>query len=168
MLNTAKIQDFMASRNGQYAAYCIIAIMALLIFTKIYQGLSFFKSEKQAVERSLQLKPVEKLPHLSEFHLFGIYQTTVNTKSLPPTTLNLKLEGVFASIPEAESFAIISVPGSEGKLYKLGGDLPGNAKLYRILNNSVIISRDGHLESLSLPDMKLILGTEPHSLDLSH
>jgi len=68
----------------------------------------------------------------------------------PETTLQLVLRGVIATGDPATSRAIIA--GRDGeKGYSPGDDLPGGAVLERVLENRVLLRRDGRFEELRMP-----------------
>ena len=79
-------------------------------------------------------------------HLFGHY--LANLANLPMTHLPLKLQGTIVNQKQAQnSIALIQFSGKT-KLYSVGDRLPGGAQIDRILQQRVILKRNGHLESL--------------------
>lgn len=91
--------------------------------------------------------------------LFGTPVVTkagaVEREDAPETRLNLTLLGVFAHVQGKLAGAIIAANGKPGKLYHPGDDLPGNASLYKVYPDKVLIQRAGHTEALSfdMPDL---------------
>ena len=69
----------------------------------------------------------------------------------PETRLQLKLLGVFQTGEQGQSpGAIIAEQGDNGKLYRVGDRVPGNARLEQVHADRVILRRQGQLETLKL------------------
>ncbi len=68
----------------------------------------------------------------------------------PETNLNLKLIGVLFNRQDKDGYAIISESGKSHKTFHKGDKLPGNATLYAVESNRVILERNGRHETLSL------------------
>lgn len=110
--------------------------------------------EPPPVERPLEAQPMpatqKPAPRLAD---------TINTASLwgrPPvedageardTRLPLTLRGVLSGM----GLALISASGQAEKVYKVGDDLPGGARLRAVLEDHVLLERAGVLERLALP-----------------
>lgn len=92
---------------------------------------------------------------LSTLHLFGEVDKTApvvqQTVVAPETNLKLTLRGVLASSSPATARAIIGDASNNEKLYSVGDDLPGGARLKEVYNDRVILERAGRLETLRLP-----------------
>jgi general secretion pathway protein C len=95
---------------------------------------------------------------ISHLHLFGKFEPkkvapppVVDVASAPETRLNLKLRGVFSSIDKSIARAIISDPKGDDDSYAIGDQVPGGALLNDILEDRVILERNGQLEVLKLP-----------------
>lgn len=67
----------------------------------------------------------------------------------PETQLNLTLRGVLTA-GEGQGFAFIVASGTGETVYTPGQTLPGNARLERVYQDRVLLSRDGSLETLWL------------------
>ncbi|WP_018716546.1 type II secretion system protein N [Arhodomonas aquaeolei] len=88
-------------------------------------------------------------------HLFGRApeaDAPAPTREAPPTQLDLTLHGVVAGPSEDTGLAIIAAAGGDEHLYRPGDTLPGGARLEGIRRDRVILSRDGHRETLTLPE----------------
>lgn len=90
---------------------------------------------------------------LSLLNLFGQTETTAsgaNREAInaPTTRLNLELLGIFMSDDRKETAAIVAEKNKEGELFYLGDTLPGNAELYEVLDDHVLIRRNGNIEKL--------------------
>ena len=92
---------------------------------------------------------------ISKLNVFGkgqVEATKRDVKNVPKTSLNLELQGIFASENTLESRALIAPRGKAGELYKLGGKLPGNAILDSVFASYVLIKRGARIEKLSFPE----------------
>lgn len=95
---------------------------------------------------------------LAKSTMFGsILLDSNNSNNIPDSHLALILQGILHAKGK-QSHAVIASPGERAKVYYVGEQLPGGAKLQQILEHSVIIARDGELEKLSLPEHVLELG----------
>lgn len=90
-------------------------------------------------------------------NLFGAYQATdepvvqSEVVDAPETRLRLVLKGTVADSDQAKAFAIIGENGGGAdKVYWVGDDIPGSAKLYSVHADRVILRRAGKLEALTL------------------
>ena len=92
---------------------------------------------------------------IASWHLFG--QVTTAKPAPPPvvkapeTKLNLKLAGIFYAEGGGKALALIGGDSGDELSYAVGDQLPGGARLEQILRNQVVLSRNGRLETLSLP-----------------
>jgi len=95
---------------------------------------------------------------LVSHHLFGKADKSALGKATDPvvraTRLPLTLRGVIASDQLDTARAIISAPNAGELSYAIGSTLPGNAKLEEIHTHQIILSRNGQLETLLLPNDK--------------
>jgi general secretion pathway protein C len=88
-------------------------------------------------------------------HLFGIAENGRNQDpaQAPPTTANLLLAGTIATGDPKRGFAIIG-GDNPSKVYSVG-DAVGGASLHSVYLDHVILDRDGNLEKLVLPRLRL-------------
>jgi len=89
-------------------------------------------------------------------HLFGDYnpaQTPVETDPVdaPDTKLSLELRGTIAADDAEQALAIIAEKGGDEQVYAVGEAVPGNASLYSVYPDRVLLRRAGRLETLRLP-----------------
>ena len=100
------------------------------------------------------------LESLSSYHLFGdakkstqvVQQKVIDA---PETRLRLDLKGVFASTNAAQALAIISSSKGKDKTYHIGDKVTSGAFLHAVYKDRVILKRNGQLETLRLPELKL-------------
>jgi general secretion pathway protein C len=103
-----------------------------------------------------------------EWALFGTWEKSRTEDSkdkpvdAPETRLQLKLLGVFQTGAKGqEPGAIVAEQGNNGKLYRVGDRLPGNARLHEVYADRVILRRQGQLETLKLESPGLTGGVRP-------
>ena len=95
---------------------------------------------------------------LQELELFGTpgeepaEQEVVDTEDLPETNLRLTLRGVMAGPRDRLTSALVEGSDGETKMYRLGDELPGDARLHQIHQRRIIIERSGELENLHFPE----------------
>ena len=66
-------------------------------------------------------------------------------------TLQLVLTGTIAGNDPQNGLAILGQSAQTAKVYAVGDNVPGGAKLHSVYSDRVIIDRNGQLESLALP-----------------
>ncbi len=72
-------------------------------------------------------------------------------ENIPETKLKLTLRGVSVSADPQRRTALIEGPDRQTNVYSINQSLPGNATLYEVHNNWVIINRSGALEKVFFP-----------------
>jgi general secretion pathway protein C len=143
---------------------------ALIFFLSFNQLFSDNKSLKNATTTTSATKSTpdvkQKQAHvkLTKYPLFGDYLAIQQTQDIPNTMLNLSLVGILKATDPNDSQAWIKVGSSDEKLYYLKDSLPGGAQLIRILDDAVLLRRNGQIERLSLP--KNTLNTDAHEAPL--
>jgi general secretion pathway protein C len=87
-------------------------------------------------------------------HLMGeaaIPKVAQNAANAPQSNLPLVLVGIIAADDPENGLAILGENAAAAKVYAVGDNVPGGAKLHSVLSDKVIIDRNGNLESLMLP-----------------
>ena len=87
-------------------------------------------------------------------HLFGAADAVpgaVRTIDAPETRLDLTLRGIAASGSREFARALIAGPDNKEKVYAIGADVPGGARVHEIHADRVLLNRRGALETLRLP-----------------
>lgn len=74
-----------------------------------------------------------------------------STETAIQTRLPLELQSVFVSPDESRSSAIVAQRGKPGRVYRIGENLPGNAKLVQIEHDQIYLRRAGVRETLAFP-----------------
>lgn len=73
-------------------------------------------------------------------------------KDAPKTSLRLVLKGVFTGDQGSDSGAIIEEMGRQSEYYRVGDSVPGSAILEEVLDDRVLLRRNGRLETLAFED----------------
>ena len=159
----------------------VILILALLSVVAIsdffYQGIVFYRrinqwsADSQAssmiIEPVVLESPKQIIPiaDVASLNLFGEYKPEPEAvvapvlENLPETTLQLTLQGAFTHSERTKSSAIITSmeshsnnQDSSGEHYYFVNDvLPGNALLYAVNKDSVVLKRGDMYETLHFP-----------------
>jgi general secretion pathway protein C len=102
---------------------------------------------------------------IANAHLFGAPPVAVvaqDAANAPQSSLPLVLVGIIADDDPDNGLAILGENAAGAKVYAVGDNVPGGAKLHKVFTDRVIIDRNGKLESLMLP-RQLQAGTAPPS-----
>ena len=92
------------------------------------------------------------LAAITNAHLFGAAPTLKQDgANAPQTSMPLVLTGIIAGNDPQNGLAILGPSAQATKVYAVGDNVPGGAKLHSVYSDRVVIDRDGRLESLSLP-----------------
>ncbi|MHB8812015.1 MAG: type II secretion system protein GspC [Steroidobacteraceae bacterium] len=85
-------------------------------------------------------------------HLFGSAPVAAgNGANAPQTSMPLVLTGVIAANDPRDGLAILGPSSAATKVYAVGDNIPGGARLHSVLTDHVLLERDGRLEALALP-----------------
>lgn len=92
------------------------------------------------------------LPAITNAHLFGAAPPPKQDgANAPQTSIPLVLTGTIAGNDPQNGLAILGQTAQTAKVYAVGDNVPGGAKLHSVYSDRVVIDRDGQLESLALP-----------------
>ena len=72
-------------------------------------------------------------------------------RNAPQTSMPLVLTGIIAGKDPKNGLAILGQTRTAAKVYAVGDNVPGGAKLHSVYSDRVVLDRDGQLESLVLP-----------------
>jgi len=87
-------------------------------------------------------------------HLFGAPPAEAvreDAANAPQTSMPLVLTGIIAGDDPQNGLAILGPNVAGAKVFAVGDNVPGGAKLHSVYTDRVVIDRGGHLESLMLP-----------------
>jgi general secretion pathway protein C len=105
-------------------------------------------------------RKVVDLPTILRANLFGQSAAPIGTDA-PVTTMNLKLLLVFAASNEKHGFAALGPSNGEVKVYRVGDEVPGGARLHAVYVDRVLLDRGGVIEALLVPPREGSVGTAP-------
>ena len=91
---------------------------------------------------------------ISNAHLFGqppVEKMVQSDGTAPITSLPLVLTGIISADDPQNGLAILGQTAQNAKVFAVGDNVPGGAKLHAVYNDKVIIDRGGVLETLMLP-----------------
>ncbi len=89
---------------------------------------------------------------ITNTHLFGVAPTSAaGNANAPQTSMPLVLTGVIAANDPRDGLAILGPNAASTKVYAVGDNIPGGARLHAVLADHVLLERDGIIESLALP-----------------
>src|SRR6204780_2509829 len=92
------------------------------------------------------------LAAITNAHLFGAAPAAKQDgANAPQTNIPLVLTGTIAGNDPQNGLAILGQTAQTAKVYAVGDNVPGGAKLHSVYSDRVVIDRDGQLESLALP-----------------
>jgi general secretion pathway protein C len=131
-----------------------LAVQAALIVTNLAGSSRPPKVTSAPAASSVGTQTVD-VAAITSAHLFGTPpieskpgQDAVNAQQ---TSLPLVLVGIIAAADPQNGLAILGENPAAAKVYAVGDNIPGGAKLHSVLEDKVIIDRNGTLESLTLP-----------------
>lgn len=89
---------------------------------------------------------------ITNAHLFGAAPVSrENGANAPQTSMPLVLTGIIAGNDPQNGLAILGQTAQTAKVFAVGDNVPGGAKLHSVYMDRVVIDRNGELESLVLP-----------------
>ena len=92
------------------------------------------------------------LAAITNAHLFGAAPPPKQDgANAPQTSIPLVLTGTIAGNDPQNGLAILGQTAQTAKVYAVGDNVPGGAKLHSVYSDRVVIDRGGQLESLALP-----------------
>ena len=92
------------------------------------------------------------LAAITNAHLFGAAPVAPQDgANAPQTSIPLVLTGTIAGNDPQNGLAILGQTAQTAKVYAVGDNVPGGAKLHSVYSDRVVIDRNGQLESLALP-----------------
>jgi general secretion pathway protein C len=100
-------------------------------------------------------------------HLFGAPPVAApsaqDAANAPQTSMPLVLTGIISAEDPQNGLAILGQTAATAKVYAVGDNVPGGAKLHSVFADRVVIDRNGNLETLALPRQTSPGGAPPPS-----
>ena len=91
---------------------------------------------------------------ITNSHLFGnavVEASEQNAANATQTSMALVLTGIIAADDPRNGLAILGPTAAAAKVYAVGDNVPGGAKLHSVMTDRVVLDRNGKLEYLALP-----------------
>jgi len=168
----SQLSDFISRYVSRYDRKIAMMISLALVITmslSLANGVWFFMEnlDNSGDSASVLISPAKNTSSkshidISKLNIFGKTQSKTvsrNITNVPKTSLNLELQGIFASENSSESRALIAPKGKSGELYNIGDKLPGNATLDSVFMGYVLIKRGSRVEKLAFPEGSLANNT---------
>ncbi|HET9329008.1 MAG TPA: type II secretion system protein GspC, partial [Steroidobacteraceae bacterium] len=109
------------------------------------------RSVKPAAQAAVRAHPLD-LTAIVNAHLAGVApQATPDGQDVRPSNIPLVLTGTIAGNDPQNGLAILGQTPQTAKVYAVGDNVPGGAKLHSVYSDRVVIDRNGQLESVALP-----------------
>jgi general secretion pathway protein C len=137
-------------RLATWALALGLGVQAALIVTDL-AGAGRRGAASPAAHPSTPTRPLD-LAAITNAHLFGAAPAPKQDgANAPQTSIPLVLTGTIAGNDPQNGLAILGQTAQTAKVYAVGDNVPGGAKLHSVYSDRVVIERDGQLESLALP-----------------
>jgi len=128
-----------------------LGVQAAMIVTDLAGADRAPSPRVMAAASRAQRAPVD-IAAITNTHLFGVAPAVAgNAANAPQTNMPLVLTGVVAANDPRDGLAILGPSVAATKVYAVGDNIPGGARLHAVLSDHVLLERDGHLEALALP-----------------
>jgi general secretion pathway protein C len=137
-----------------------LGVQAAMILTDLAGADRAPSPGAMAAASRVQQRPTVDVAAITSTHLFGQAPLAAgNGANAPQTSMPLVLTGVIAANNPNDGLAILGPSAAATKVYAVGDDIPGGARLHAVLSDHVLLERNGGLEALALPH--LINGNAP-------
>jgi general secretion pathway protein C len=139
-----------------------LAVQAAVIVTNVTGSSRAQKAPPASLAQPPHTQSVD-VAAIAGAHLFGevpIQVAQQNAQDAPPSNLPLVLVGIIAADDPESGLAILGENAAAAKVYAVGDNVPGGAKLHQVLADRVLLERGGRIEALMLP-RQLQPGTAP-------
>ena len=139
-------------RVATWALALALGVQAALIVTDL-AGADRGPAPSMIAASGVRRTPID-IAAITNSHLFGVAPTPAgmgNSANAPQTSMPLVLTGVIAANDPRDGLAILGPSLTATKVYAVGDNIPGGARLHAVLSDHVLLERNGHLESLALP-----------------
>lgn len=146
--------DPWAARLPLLASVLLVLLIAWQLATITWTLLAPQPASAPAVNAPAAAPAIDP-QRIADRHLFGTADAQAAPTAAvdaPETRLDLTLRGI-ASSGTASARALIAGPDNEEKVYAVGAEVPGGARVHEIRPEYVLLNRRGTLETLRLPKL---------------
>src|SRR5580698_9024386 len=162
-----RLRALLLSEGPRVATWVLgaaLGVQAGLIFLDLWGGGRHPVATPPRAVRSHQLD----LAAITKAHLFGAPPVAKQDgANAPQTNIPLVLTGTIAGNDPQNGLAILGQSAQSAKVYAVGDNVPGGAKLHSVYSDRVIIDRGGNLETLVLPRQVAAGGAPPSAAVLN-
>lgn len=130
-------------------AFCA-AVFAGLIGIELWAAANALRQSAGAPQNTASIERDQQLiAKITDADLFG--HAPNQNANLPETGLQVVLRAVFAARDPKQASAVIETSDGRSEIVKVGGNIGSTAVLHEVLDNRVVLSRSGTLETLYFP-----------------
>jgi general secretion pathway protein C len=155
-------------RIATWTLAVLLAVQAAVILTGL-GGARRAPAMGANVPVSMPRHPVD-IAAITGAHLFGsapMVAIAGDPRDAPKSTIPLVLSGIISAEDPQNGLAILGQTATSTKVFAVGDNLPGGAKLHLVYNDRVVIDRGGALETLFLPRQAMAGGAPPSAAVLT-
>jgi general secretion pathway protein C len=141
-------------RVATWALALALGVQAAMIVTDLAGGGQSRNAHSRPPSPTMVARHGIDIASITNGHLFGAAAApgqSGNDANAPQTSMSLVLTGIIAGSDPRIGFAILGENPTAAKVHAVGDNVPGGAKLHSVYSDRVLLDRNGHLESLSLP-----------------
>jgi general secretion pathway protein C len=147
------------ARAPQFAVWVLaiaMGVQAAIIVTN-FAGTADEPSLSNAQSAAPVVQPPRRanVAAIANSHIFGApappEQPPQDASNAPPSSMALVLTGIISNEDPQNGLAILGESAAAAKVYGVGDNVPGGARLHSVYSDRVLLERDGRLESLALP-----------------
>jgi general secretion pathway protein C len=156
MAQASRLPGELASQLLAQAPRWIWALLIVLIGVRSaflvadLAGLSGSTGAARLPSTAVGTRKVVDIPSILRANLFGRSATPTGVDA-PVTSMNLNLALVIAANDPKRGFAAIGTTPTDVKVYAVGDDVPGGARLHEVYVDRVLLDRGGSIEALLVP-----------------
>jgi general secretion pathway protein C len=161
-----KWRTLLMAQGPRIATWTLVVLLAIQCAV-IVTGLGGTSRSKAATAKPAVTAPrhMVDIASITNSHLFGLTPVAEappqDPGTAPPTSLPLVLTGIIAADDPQNGLAILGQSAQSTKVFAVGDNVPGGAKLHLVYADRVVIDRGGgKLETLILP-RQIAPGTTP-------
>lgn len=148
-----KWRDLLITQGPRIATWTLavlLAVQAAVIVTGL-GGASRSPSSGTAPPPAMP-RHIVNVAAITNAELFGKSAPVAQDPgNAPQTTMPLVLTGIISADDPQYGLAILGQTAQSTKVFAVGDNVPGGAKLHSVYSDRVVIDRGGHLETLVLP-----------------
>jgi general secretion pathway protein C len=151
-------------RIATWTLAVLLAVQAAVIVT----GLGGARSSSRAASAGTLVtsqRHMVNVAAITNAHLMGFTPAPVasaeDASNAPISSVPLVVTGIMAANDPRYGLAILGQTAQSTKVYAVGDNVPGGAKLHSVYSDRVVIDRGGHLETLVLPRQIATGGAPP-------